>query len=96
MTSASSNQQLLVETEWLAARLEEPGIRLVDIRGIIKPASAPKPHYVACHEEYAKGHIPDAVFVDWLVDIVQPDAPVRMTVASPERFAALASAISTG
>ena len=88
--------RLLVETDWLAARLSDPGIRVVDIRGIIRPASAPAPHYVACHAEYAKGHIPGAVFVDWLVDIVQPDAPVPMTVASPERFAALMGRLGIG
>ena len=43
------------------ARLSDPAIRIVDIRGI--------------------GHIPGAVFVDWLEDIVQTDAPVPMTVA---------------
>jgi len=96
MTVARPNQGLLVETDWLAGRLDDPGIRVVDIRGIIKPASAPKPHYVACHEEYARGHIPGAVFVDWLVDIVQPDAPVRMTVASPERFAVLMGRLRIG
>ncbi len=87
---------LLVETEWLAAHLGDPGVRIVDIRGIIKPSSAPKPHYVACHAEYAKDHIPGAVFVDWLVDIVQPDAPVPMTVASPQRFAALMGRLGIG
>ncbi|HEY7676076.1 MAG TPA: sulfurtransferase [Candidatus Methylomirabilis sp.] len=96
MTGASSNQQLLVETDWLGARLDDANVRIVDIRGIIRPASAPKPHYVACHAEYAKGHIPGAVFVDWLVDIVQPDAPVPMTVASPERFAALMGRLGIG
>jgi thiosulfate/3-mercaptopyruvate sulfurtransferase len=96
MASASSNKHLLVDTGWLSAHLDDPGVRVVDIRGIIKPASAPKPHYVACHAEYARGHIPGAVFVDWLVDIVQPDAPVRMTVASPERFAALMGRLGIG
>ena len=88
--------QLLVETDWLAAHLKDPTIRTVDIRGVIKPATAPKPHYVACHAEYAKDHIPGAVFVDWLVDIVQPDSPVPMTVASPERMAALMGRLGIG
>jgi thiosulfate/3-mercaptopyruvate sulfurtransferase len=89
-------QNLLVETEWLAACLNDPAIRIVDIRGVIKPASAPKPWYIASHDAYAKGHIPGAVFVDWVQDIVQPDAPVRMTVASPDRMAALMGRLGIG
>jgi len=36
------------------------------------------------------------VFVDWALDIVQPDAPVKMTVAGPERFAALMGRLGIG
>ncbi len=96
MTGPQSPQNLLVETEWLAHHLNDPAIRVVDIRGIIKPASAPKPWYAASHADYAKDHIPGAVFVDWVEDIVQPDAPVPMTVASPERFAALMRRLGIG
>jgi len=87
---------LLVETEWLARRLQDPTIRIVDIRGIVKPVDQPKPWYVACHQEYAQGHIPGAVFVDWVHDIVEPGDPVPMAVASPERFAALMSRLGIG
>ena len=92
----TATHPLLVETDWLAARPNDPGIRIVDIRGIVKPVDQPKPHYLACHTEYGKDHIPGAVFVDWLVDIVQTDAPIPMTVASPERFAALMSRLGIG
>jgi thiosulfate/3-mercaptopyruvate sulfurtransferase len=96
MTTSQPSQNLLVETHWLADRLNDPAFRVVDIRGVIKPASAPKPWYIASHEAYAKGHIPGAVFVDWVQDIVQPDAPVPMTVASPGRFAALMERLGIG
>jgi thiosulfate/3-mercaptopyruvate sulfurtransferase len=68
----------------------------VDIRGVVKPVDQPPPHYIACHAEYAQDHIPGAVFVDWLEDIVQTDAPVHMTVASPDRFAALMNRLGIG
>ena len=38
---------LLVETDGLAARLGDPRLRVVDIRGIIKPPDASKPWYLA-------------------------------------------------
>lgn len=65
---------LLVETDWLAARLGDPRLRVVDIRGIIKPPDAPKPWYLAQREAYRESHIPGAVFVDWTDDIVEPTA----------------------
>jgi thiosulfate/3-mercaptopyruvate sulfurtransferase len=80
----------------LAAHLTDPAIRIVDTRGIIRPAQAPRPWYLEGREEYAKGHIPGAVFVGWLTDIVEPHAPVKMTVASPERFAALMGRLGIG
>ena len=45
-----ANPQLLIETEELAKRLGEAGLRLVDIRTA---------------EEYARGHIPGAVHIRW-------------------------------
>jgi len=88
----SLREHLLVETEWLAAHLNDQTIRVVDIRGVIRPPDQPKPWYEANRE----AHIPGAVFVDWLHDIVEPGAPVRMTVASPERFAILMSRLGIG
>ncbi len=87
---------LLVETDWLAAHLDDPGIRIVDIRGLVKPVDRPKPHYIACRSEYARDHIPGAVFVDWLQDIVEAGAPYPMAVASPQRFAALMGRLGIG
>jgi len=55
MTSGSglaaqyANPQFLVETDWLAQRLSDPSLRIVDMRN--NP------------EEYASGHIPGAVYL---------------------------------
>ncbi len=87
---------LLAETDWLAARLDDPSVRIVDIRGTIKPPSAPKPWYAASREAYEGGHIAGAVFVDWLRDIVDRSAPVKMTVARSEPFAALMGRLGIG
>jgi thiosulfate/3-mercaptopyruvate sulfurtransferase len=48
--SGYANPQLLIETEELAKRLGEAGLRLVDVR---------------TPEEYAGGHIPGAVHLGW-------------------------------
>ena len=87
---------LLVETDWLARHPTDPQIRVLDIRGIIKPPDAPKPWYVAQHEAYRQSHIPGAGFVDWTEDIVEPTAPVHMTLAGPERFKACMERLGIG
>jgi thiosulfate/3-mercaptopyruvate sulfurtransferase len=82
----------LVSTDWLADRLGTSGLAVVDIRGYVKTTDLgggqQRADYVAARDEYEAGHVPGAVFVDWTVDIVDPDASVRVQVAPPARFAA--------
>src|SRR5215470_11973264 len=96
MSPARSGGEMLVDTAWLADHLGAARLAVVDIRGSIKPPSAPKPHYVAKHDAYREAHIPGAVFVDWTEDIIEPTAPVHMTLAGPERFKALMERLGVG
>lgn len=81
----------LVSAEWLADHLDDAGLRIVDIRGYVRTellsGGRQTATYEAAHDEYAKGHIPGSVFIDWTTDITGPDAEVKAQVASPERFA---------
>ncbi|MEW6635297.1 MAG: sulfurtransferase [Actinomycetota bacterium] len=81
----------LVSTEWLAGHIDDPGVRVVDIRGYVRKREvAPgrqEAEYLAARGEYEMSHIPGAVFVDWTRDITDPDDPVPVQVAPPERFA---------
>lgn len=77
----------LVSTEWLAAHMGHPQLRIVDMRGKVLPPTEPKPHYFARHEDYAAGHIPGAVYLDWTRDIVDLDDPVLVQVAPPAKIA---------
>ncbi len=92
----TNRDAMLAETDWLAAHLGDPGLRIVDIRGTIRPPSAPQPWYAASREAYEAGHLPGAVFVDWLRDIVDPSAPVKMTVARAPEVAALMARLGIG
>jgi thiosulfate/3-mercaptopyruvate sulfurtransferase len=85
----------LVTTAWLARQLENPQVRIVELRGKVLPPSKPPPHYFTDRAGYEHGHIPNAVFVDWQVDIVAPGSPLN-DVAEPERFAALMGALGIG
>jgi thiosulfate/3-mercaptopyruvate sulfurtransferase len=82
---------LLVSTDWLEAHLNDPDLRVVDMRGYVVTRS-PEPgveqaEYRGAREEYLRGHIPGAVYIDWTRDIIDLDDPVPAQVAPPERFA---------
>ena len=71
---------MLVETEWLAAHLQDPDVVVVDMRWR-EDGSA--------RLLYEQGHIPGAVFIDWASDLVDPDHRVAFMMASPTRFASV-------
>ncbi|MFQ3566858.1 MAG: sulfurtransferase [Aggregatilineales bacterium] len=79
----------LVSTQWLAERLSDHRVRVVDIRGHVLPASDPPPHYFNHYEDYLQAHIPGAAFVDWVHEITNPADPRHAQIASAERFQAV-------
>src|ERR671920_1872041 len=85
------NLDPLVTTDWLAAHLEDEDLRVVDIRGYVEKTDLgggrQKADYLAARGGYDGAHIPGAVYVDWTSDITDPDDPVSVQIASPERFA---------
>lgn len=86
----------LVTTDWLAAHLADPHLRIVDIRGHVLPATEPPPHYFNHRADYDHSHIPGAVFVDWVQEITDPDSPLHARIARPERYGAVMSRIGVG
>jgi thiosulfate/3-mercaptopyruvate sulfurtransferase len=81
----------LVSTDWLAAHLRDPKVRVVDIRGFVttKPVAPgiEEAIYRGAREEYLAAHIPGAVYIDWTADITDPADPVPVQIAPPARFA---------
>lgn len=99
-TDDAESVDSLVGTEWLAARLHDPRVRVLDVRGYVHHLDDGKGNmtvvYAAAPEEYAAAHLPGAAFVDWTRDITDPDDPVPVQVAPPARFAAWASGLGIG
>src|SRR5690348_12958776 len=89
--SMRERNHFLVETDWLAEHLQDPNLRIVDMRGYVRTVTVQpgvqEASYVGAREEYAQGHIPGAVYIDWTQDIVDLDDPVEAQVASASQFA---------
>lgn len=81
----------LVSTDWLAENLDASSLRVVDIRGYVNAVDLgggkQDAEYVGAPDEYAAGHVPGSVFVDWTQDIIDPDNPVKVQIAPPALFA---------
>jgi len=90
----------LASTAWLAEHLDDPDIRVVDIRGYVKKQDLgdgrQQAEYLAARDEYDEAHIPGAVYVDWTSDITDPENPVPAQVAPPERFSELMGRLGIG
>ena len=72
--------EALVSTEWLAAHLADPHVRVLDA-SFKQPGVMP-----AARNDYDAGHIPGAVFFD-IDDVAEPGTALPHMIPSPERFA---------
>jgi thiosulfate/3-mercaptopyruvate sulfurtransferase len=91
--------QFLAETSWLARHLNDPRIRIVDMRGYVRSVErdgVQDAEYVGARDEYERGHIPGAVYIDWTSDIVDPNDSVEAQIAPPDRFARLMERLGIG
>ena len=79
----------LVSTEWLAARLDAPDVRIVD-GSFYLPAQKRDPK-----AEFAHQHIPGAVYFD-IDDIADSDNPLPHMLPSPEKFSSRVRKLGLG
>jgi thiosulfate/3-mercaptopyruvate sulfurtransferase len=81
----------LVETDWLAAHLQDPQVRVVDLRGEVNATTDATGYQTATYldrrDQYEAGHIPGAVYLGWTTDLVDEHDPVPAQVAPPEKLA---------
>ena len=75
-----AHPEALVSTDWLAAHLDDPHVRVLDV-SYKQPGIAP-----TARADYENGHIPGAVFFD-IDDVAQPGTTLPHMIPSPERFA---------
>src|SRR5690349_1614198 len=91
MTTVDPNVPALVSAEWLAAHLDDPAVRPVDVRWYLtEPAKG--------RVEYEQSHIPGAPFMDMESDLTSPrgQGPGRHPLPTPAAFAAAAGRAGIG
>lgn len=76
-----AHPEALVSTEWLAAHLDDPHVRVLD-SSYKQPGITP-----TARQDYEAGHIPGAVFFD-IDDVAEPSTGLPHMIPSAERFAA--------
>ncbi len=69
----------IVSAEWLAANLDKPDVRVIDMRWFLGEAGKGR-------KEFEAGHIPGAVFIDLDVDISAPKGAGRHPNPSKDQF----------
>jgi thiosulfate/3-mercaptopyruvate sulfurtransferase len=86
MPTATAPLPPLVSTDWLAERLGDPAVRVLDASWYLPSAGRD------ARAEYRAGHVPGAVFMD-LEAACAPDAPLPHTLPAPDDFARLAGEV---
>lgn len=81
-----SKSPFVVSAEWLEAKLDEPGLSIVDGSWYL-PA-----HKRDARAEYEAGHIPGAVFFDQDL-VVDPSASLPHTLPQPQQFGQFVSSM---
>ncbi|HWV84285.1 MAG TPA: sulfurtransferase [Capillimicrobium sp.] len=87
---------LLVDGDWLQARLDDPNLRLLDATTHLKFPGPDEVILTPGRESYEREHIPGAVFADLLGDLADPDAPLPITVPPSDLFAERIGALGVG
>jgi len=91
--------RFLVETPWLAKHLQDPDLRIVDMRGYVRTVEKDgiqEARYEGARDEYGQSHIPGAVYIDWTRDIVNLDDIIKAQIALSEQFAQMMGRIGIG
>ncbi len=87
---------LLVDTEWLAAHLDDPDLRIFDTTTVLVPDPELEYRVEGDRAGWSKGHIPGAGYINCQDDLSVTPHDLRFTLLDPDEFAKRASALGIG
>ena len=85
------NPELLVETDWLAAHLDDPDLRVFDATTVLVPDPELEYRVEGDRDGWAAGHIPGAGYVNCQDDLSVTPHEHRFMLPEPADFAAVFS-----
>ena len=77
---------LIVTTDWLSDRLDDPKLRLIDATTLMKPLDDGNITLTSGKEAYEHGHIPGAVYADLIHELSDPSSDLPFTVPDRDYF----------
>ncbi|MEY4762006.1 MAG: hypothetical protein RLZZ200_1862 [Pseudomonadota bacterium] len=87
--------QMLVDTEWLAAQLGAPNLRVLDCSVTLVPVEGGV-RLESGRAAWAAGHIPGSAFADLMQDLSDRDTKLPMMMPPAAQFAAALGALGVG
>jgi thiosulfate/3-mercaptopyruvate sulfurtransferase len=96
MSSDYAHPEYLAETDWLAARLDDPSLRIFDCT--VDMSYSPEKGYAIKNgrEKYEAGHIKGAAFIDLMEEFKDPGHALNFMLPPAELFVDLASKYGIG
>ena len=79
--------QFLVETEWLAQHLDDPGVRALECTVYLHPKPEGGFRAESGHAKWAEGHIPGAGFADLTQELSDRTSKLNYMMPPAEQFA---------
>ena len=92
---AGTKSSPLVTSQWLAAHLSDPQLRVVDVRWRSRYENG---HGISFddYDGYLAGHVPGAVFAGMAADLSDPQHPIPDMLVGPEAFAKVMDRLGIG
>jgi len=91
-----TSMDTLVSAAWLREHLDDPDLVVIDATVLVEPDGSGNLLSVNGRPSYEAGHIPTAVFADFMGDLSDADSPLEFAVPQPEQFAAAMGALGVG
>ena len=93
---AFAHPEYLVDTAWLTAHLNDPGVVVLDATTHLIPSAGAGYTAQPGRADFEQGHLPGAQFVDLQADLSEPGHQFRFMLPSAERFAASMARLGVG
>jgi thiosulfate/3-mercaptopyruvate sulfurtransferase len=91
-----TNPQYLVETDWLAAHLDDPGLRVLECTAVLHPLPEGGYRAESGRAAWAAGHVPRSGFADLTDDLSDRASSLRFMMPPAEQMAAAMARLGVG